>query len=614
MTSKTHRDEVRNVAIIAHVDHGKTTLVDALLGQTGVTVKGVAPTGQALDSNDLERERGITILSKCASVVYENRTINIVDTPGHADFGSEVERVLQMVDGVLLLVDAVEGPMPQTKFVLRKALERGLPAIVVINKMDRPHIRPAEVLDEVSCLLIDLGADDDQVDFPVLYAAAKDGWASESPDAPGTDITPLLKAIEKHIPPPPVDENGSLQMQVTMLDNSNYVGKIAIGRLQRGRVKIGEQVSLVKSDGKISKHKVTKLTRFTGLGQVDLTEAIAGDIVSLAGVETVNVGDTIASIEDPEALPPMTIDEPTLAMQFLVNDSPFAGKDGKFVTSRHLKERLLTEQKTNVGLRIEELPGEGRFKVAGRGELHLSVLIEAMRREGFELAVSRPEVILKRVGGEIHEPYEALSIDVDSEFQGPLFEVLGTRGGKMQDMVTDSSGRLRLEYLVPARALIGFKNEFLTLTRGTGTMHHSFHSYAKKTGNASTRKNGAFVAKEAGTSTAYALFGLQDRATLFIGPVVEVYGGMVVGENSRSNDLIVNPCKAKALTNMRSKASDESLALTPARVFTLEQAIAYIEHDELVEVTPSALRLRKKILDPNKRKRSERTPLVEVVE
>ena len=606
MSSGSHRDEVRNVAIIAHVDHGKTTLVDAMLGQSGITVKGAAPTGQALDSNDLEKERGITILSKCTSVVYGNRTINIVDTPGHADFGSEVERVLRMVDGVLLLVDAVEGPMPQTKFVLRKALERGLPAIVVINKMDRPHIRPAEVLDEVSCLLIDLGADDNQLDFPVFYAAAKQGWASASPDTEGKDIQPLLKAIEERIPAPPVDENGSLQMQVTMLANSNYVGKIGVGRIQRGRVKVGEQVSLIKNGEKITKHKVTKLTRRTGLGEIEMTEAIAGDIVSLAGIDTVDVGDTIAAIENPEALPPLTVDEPTLAMQFLVNDSPFAGLDGKFVTSRHLKVRLLEEQKTNVGLNIEELPGEGRFKVAGRGELHLSVLIEAMRREGFELAVSRPEVILKRVDGELHEPIEALSIDVDSEFQGPLFEVLGTRGGKMQDMTTDSSGRLRLEYLVPARSLIGFKNEFLTLTRGTGTMHHSFSGYAKKSGDGAARKNGVFVAKEAGTSTGYALFGLQDRSTMFIGPVVEVYAGMVVGENSRSNDLIVNPCKTKALTNMRSKAADDSLTLTPAKVFTLEQAIAYIEPDELVEVTPTKLRLRKKILDPNKRKRSER--------
>jgi GTP-binding protein len=604
--SSTHRDEVRNIAIIAHVDHGKTTLVDAMLGQTGVTVKGEAPRGQALDTNELEVERGITILSKCTSIDYAGRTFNIVDTPGHADFGSEVERVLRMVDGVLLVVDAVEGPMPQTKFVLRKALERGLPPIVVINKMDRPHIRPSEVLDEVSCLLIDLGADDEQLDFPVFYAAAKRGWASPDPGKPGADLTPLFEAVLERVPPPPVEEDGGLQLQATMLDNSSYVGKIAIGRIQRGSVRIGETVVLLKPSGQSSKHKVTKLSRFTGLGQTEIREASAGDIVSLAGVETVEIGDTIASTESPEALPALTIDEPTLAMQFLVNDSPFAGKDGKFVTSRHLKSRLLEEQKTNVGLKIEELPGEGRFKVSGRGELHLSVLIEAMRREGFELAVSRPEVILKKVDGVPQEPIEALFIDVESEFQGPLFEALGQRGGKLQNMSTDSSGRLRLEYLVPARCLIGFKSDFLTMTRGTGTLYHSFHGYAPKSGEVAGRKNGVLVAKEPGTSTAYALFGLQDRAKMFVGPGVDVYPGMVVGENSRDNDLIVNPCKQKQMTNMRTKSADEALTLVPPHAMTLEQAISYIQDDELVEVTPEALRLRKKILDPHRRKRAER--------
>ncbi|OIO09955.1 MAG: hypothetical protein AUJ52_05330 [Elusimicrobia bacterium CG1_02_63_36] len=498
--------------------------------------------------------------------------------------------------------------------MLHKALDRGLPPIVVINKMDRPHIRPAEVLDEVSCLLIDLGADDEQLDFPVFYAAAKQGWASADPGTPGKDLTPLFDAILERVPPPPVDENGTLQMQVTMLDNSNYIGKIGIGRISRGAVRVGETVALVKSGGGVTKHKVTRLMCFTGLGQAEIKEARAGDIVSLAGIETVDVGDTIASPENPEALPALTIDEPTLAMQFMVNDSPFAGKDGKYVTSRHLKARLLEEQKTNVGLKIVELPGEGRFKVSGRGELHLSVLIEAMRREGYELAVSRPEVILKRVNGQIHEPIEALYIDVDSEFQGPLFETLGNRGGKMQNMTTDSSGRLRLEYLVPARALIGFKSDFLTLTRGTGTMYHSFHGYALQAGDSSHRKNGVLVAKEPGTSTAYALYGLQDRATMFIHPSVEVYPGMIVGENSRDNDLVVNPCKAKQMSNMRTKSTDEALTLVPPRPITLEQAIAYIEADELVEVTPLKLRLRKKLLNPHERKRAERDSAEELLD
>ncbi|MDE2292766.1 MAG: translational GTPase TypA [Elusimicrobia bacterium] len=600
--------ERRNIAIIAHVDHGKTSLVDAMFRNTGVTLKGgEEASGQALDSNDLERERGITILAKCTSVRWKDSVINIVDTPGHADFGGEVERVLKMVDGVLLLVDAVEGPMPQTKFVLRKALAQGLSPIVVVNKMDRPNARPREVVDEVSCLLIDLGADDSQLEFPVFYASARSGWAVGDPaQAPGADLGALFEGILKHVPAPAADAAGPFQMQVTMLDHSSYVGRIGVGRVNRGGIKVSDQVLVVKPDGKSARCKVMKLMDFLGMGRREIGEAAAGDIIAVAGLEGVEVGDTVASPEDPSPLPRLTIDEPTLSMEFFVNDSPFAGREGQFVTSRHIKGRLLREAESNVGLRIEEMAGEGHFKVSGRGELHLSVLIETMRREGFELAVSRPEVVLKTVNGKVHEPTETLFLDIDSQYQGVVFESMGRRGGTMTNMHAESHGRLRLEYVIPARSLIGFKNELLTSTRGTGIMFHSFHGYAPKSGEVPIRSNGVLVAKEAGTSTGYALFGLQDRSVLFIGPGIEVYEGMVVGENSRKNDLVVNPCKQKQMTNMRSKASDESLTLTPPRTMTLEQAIEYIDSDELVEVTPRSIRLRKKVLRRSMRKRAER--------
>ena len=600
--------ERRNIAIIAHVDHGKTSLVDAMFRMTGVTLKGGDEAqGQAMDSNDQERERGITILAKCTSVRWSDAVVNIVDTPGHADFGGEVERVLKMVDGVLLLVDAVEGPMPQTKFVLRKALGQGLSPVVVINKMDRVNARPLEVIDEVSCLLIDLGADDAQLDFPVFFASARAGWAVKDPEAaPGKDLTPLFEGILAHVPAPKGDPAGPFQLQVTMLDYSNYVGRIGIGRIIRGRVKPGDMVCVVKPDGSATKSKVAKLMDFAGLGRREIALAEAGDIVAIAGLEGVLVGDTVASPEDQTALPRLAVDEPTLSMEFFVNDSPFAGREGQFVTSRHLKARLNREAESNVGLRIEELEGEGHFKVSGRGELHLSVLIESMRREGYELSVSRPEVVLKEVGGVVHEPTEYLYLDIESQYQGAIFESLGRRGGQMKNMHAEGGHRLRLEYVVPARSLIGFKNEMMTLTRGTGILYHNFHAYAPKTGEVPIRANGVFVAKEPGTSTAYALYGLQERSVLFIGPVVEVYPGMIVGENSRDNDLIVNPCKQKQMSNMRSKSTDEALTLTPHREMTLEQAIEYIDSDELVEVTPRSIRLRKKILDPSRRKRSER--------
>ena len=601
------RQDIRNVAIVAHVDHGKTTLVDAMLKQTGAfLVKMGGPTEQVLDSNELERERGITILAKCTSVRYKDVTINIVDTPGHADFGSEVERILHMVDGVLLLVDAADGPMPQTKFVLRKALAQGLPPIVVINKMDRPGARPGKVFDEVSCLFIDLGAQDHQIDFPILFASGREGWASFDEGGGGKDLQPLFESILKNVPPPKADPDAPLQMLVTMSDYSSYHGSIGIGRISAGRIKPGMPVALLKPDGRRIQAKVTRLDGFVGLSRAPVEEAGAGDIVAVAGPEGVEVGDTISAADATLGLTPIAIDAPTLSMEFMVNDSPFAGREGKFVTSRHLKARLEKERRINVGLRIEELPGEGHFKVSGRGELHLSVLIETMRREGFEVAVSRPEVINKEENGVTLEPAELLVLDIETSYQGPVFEALGRRSAKMQNMHAEGKLRLRLEYVIAARALIGFKSELLTLTRGTGILHHSFHGYIPRAGEIPIRANGVMIAKYPGLTTGYALYNLQDRAVMFQGPNVEVYPGMIVGQNSRENDLIVNPCKAKHMSNMRSKSADEALAITPPRIFSLEQAIEFIDADELVEVTPKSIRLRKKILDPSKRKRAER--------
>ncbi|MFA6092928.1 MAG: translational GTPase TypA [Elusimicrobiota bacterium] len=600
------REDLRNIAIIAHVDHGKTTLVDALLKQTGAfEVRQDGPTEQVLDANDLERERGITILAKCTSVRWKNTTINIVDTPGHADFGSEVERILRMVDGVLLLVDAADGPMPQTKFVLRKALAQGLAPIVVINKMDRNGARPAGVLDEVSCLFIDLGAQDHQLDFPVIYASGREGWASADPDVHGKDVSALFEAVLRHIPAPEIDE-GPLQMIVTMSDYSSYYGSIGIGRIRRGSATPGQQVCVLKRDGRVIRGKINRLDGFIGLAKRPITLARCGDLVALSGPDEIEVGDTIADVEFPEALEPIAIDAPTMAMEFMVNDSPFAGREGKFVTSRHLKARLEKERRINVGLKVEELPGEGHFKVSGRGELHLSILIETMRREGFEFAVSRPEVICREIDGVLQEPTEALVLDIESSYQGVVFETLGRRGARMVNMHMEGSGRMRLEYVIPARALLGFKSELLTITRGTGVLHHSFHGYAPKAGDAVLRGNGVMIAKEPGESTGYALYNLQDRAVMFVGPGVAVYPGMIVGQNSRGNDLIVNPCRQKQMSNMRSKAADEALILTPPTIFSLEQSIEFIDIDELVEVTPKSIRLRKKILDPSKRKRAER--------
>ena len=602
------RNDVRNIAIIAHVDHGKTTLVDGLLRQTGeFMVKPDAAQEQVLDSNELERERGITILAKCTSVPYKDATINIVDTPGHADFGSEVERILRMVDGCLLLVDAQDGPMPQTRFVLRKSLALGLAPIVVINKMDRPNAKPSAALDAVFALFIDLGASDPQLDFPIVYAAGKQGWASLDMDTPGKDLNPLFDTIMSHVPAPLADVGKPFQMQVTMLDRSNYLGKIAIGRVYNGKVARHSPVALIKGEGEKPKnYKVTQLLRHFGLERREVQDVQAGDIIALAGIEDADVGDTIADIENPVYLPPLVIDEPTMSMEISVNNSPFAGREGKFVTSRHIRERLLQEKAINVGLKIEELPGEGNFRVAGRGELHLAILIETMRREGYELAVARPEVIDKVIDGAKHEPTEHLVIDVESQYQGPILESMGRRGSRMLKMETEGTGRIRLEYVIPARALMGFKSELLTSTKGTGLMHHSFHGYEPRAGEPARRPNGVLVAMEQGLSTGYALNALQERAVFFIGPGVQVYEGMIVGQNSRTNDLVVNPCKAKQLTNMRSKATDDAIALSPPKIFSLEQAIEYIERDELVEVTPESIRLRKKVLEKARRKRVDR--------
>mgnify|MGYP002622721752 CR=1 FL=1 len=600
------REDVRNVAIIAHVDHGKTTIVDSMLKLAGQwTVKQDEAQDMVLDSDPIERERGITILAKCTSINYNNHTINIVDTPGHADFGSEVERVLKMVDGAILMVDAAEGPMPQTRFVLRKALELGLNPIVVINKMDKPQANASKAIDDIFELFMKLGATDRQLDFPIFYASGRDGWASTMIDKKGTDVAPLLDGIIKYVPAPEADKEKPLQMQITMIDYNNFLGRVGIGRILNGAIKKGQTVLLVNKD-ETKQAKAVKIEKFLGLSKVEVEDAYAGDIVSISGLEGLKVGDTVCQLDNPLPLEPLAIDEPTISMDFLVNDSPFAGREGKFLTSRHLKSRLEKEAQTNVGLKVEELEGEGRFKVSGRGELHLTVLIENMRREGFELAVSSPEVIFKEVDGQMCEPMEYLILDIDSDFQGVVFELIGKRSARLENMVSEGKDHLRLEYIVPSRALIGFKNEFLTATKGTGIMHHSFYGYLPKADISSIRGNGVFIAMAAGKTTAYALHNLEDGGQMFVGPGEEVYEGMIVGQNSRERDLVVNPCKPKKLTNMRSKAADEALTLTPHRVMSLEQSVEYIAPDELVEITPTALRLRKKILGALDRKRTAR--------
>lgn len=589
------REDIRNVAIIAHVDHGKTTLVDALLKQSHIFRENEKVAERVMDSNDLERERGITILSKNTAVMHNGVKINIVDTPGHADFGGEVERVLNMVDGVLLLVDAFEGPMPQTKYVLRKALEQKLKPIVVINKIDRPDQRVHEVEDEVLELFMELEADDDQLDFPVVYASARDGIAKLSMEDEGKDMQPLFEILLKEIPAPQGDIDGPLQFMVTTLDYDDYVGKIAVGRIVRGRMKTNQPVVIMNGES-TRKAKIGRVYTYNGLKRVETDETAMGDITAFVGIEDINIGETVADAEHPEALPAITIDEPTLAMVFSVNNSPFAGREGDYVTSRHLRDRLFKEVETNVSMKVEETESPDAFKVSGRGELHLAVLIETMRREGYELQVGKPRVIYKRINDQLCEPLEYLTIDVPQEFMGTVMENLGARKAELINM-TELAGYLRLEFIIPARGLIGFRAQFLTSTKGNGIMNHVYHGYAPFKGDIPGRTRGALVAFEDGETTPYGLNSVQDRGTLFVGPNEAVYTGRIIGENSRETDMDVNPCKKKHVTNMRSSASDEAVRLTPPRIFSLEQALEWINDDELVEVTPHSIRMRKTILD-----------------
>jgi len=592
---------IRNIAIIAHVDHGKTTLVDALLRQAGTFRANEQVVERVMDSNELERERGITILAKNTAINYGGGKINIVDTPGHADFGGEVERALKMVDGVMLLVDAAEGPLPQTRYVLSKALEAKLPPIVVINKIDRPDARPQEVLNEIYDLFIDLDADELQLDFPVLYAVAKSGTATTDPDKPGLDLQPLFKAIVDTIPQATGDPAGALQILVTNLDYSDYFGRIAICRVFQGTLRVGDEVNISKRDGSLSKTRITKLFTFSGLKRIEIEETETGDIVAVAGVEGITIGETITSVENPAPLPLIVIDEPTIAIQFNVNNSPFAGREGQYVTSRNLRERLEKELLTNVSIRVEETGSPDSFKVLGRGELQLAILIEMMRREGYELMAGRPEIVTKIVGGARMEPVEHLTVDVPEQFTGVVIEKLGPRKGEMTKMHNHGSGRVRLEFRVPSRGLIGLRSEMLTETRGTIVMNSLFDGYIPYQGEIPQRPTGAIVADRFGLATTYALNGLQERGILFVGPGVEVYEGMIVGEHSRDNDLDVNVVREKKMTNMRASTADEAIRLVPFTTLNLEQAIEFIADDEFVEVTPKSLRLRKKILQAKMR-------------
>ena len=592
--------EYRNIAIISHVDHGKTTLVDGLLQQTLELGHGQEISERAMDSNVLEKERGITILAKNTAVEYEGVKINIVDTPGHTDFGGEVERVLGMVDGCLLLVDAAEGPMPQTRFVLRKAIELGLKPIVVVNKVDRIDARPDEVVDLTFDLMADLGASDEQLDFPILYAVAREGRAFRSLDEPRDDMRELFETVLEEIPTPEVDLAAPFQMLVTNLDYSEYLGRIVVGRVRRGEVKRGEFVNLIHKDGTMTKTRVVQPFTHLGLERIEAEEVGAGDIVALSGIEGAQIGETIADAADPEALPTITVDEPTVSMMFGPSTSPFAGREGRYVTSRHLRDRLKREVQTNVSLRVEELrPDE--FEVSGRGELHLSILLETMRREGYEVQVGAPRVITREVDGKKYEPFEHLVIDVPERFVSTIIGVLSGRKGKLIDVVPQGS-RSRIEFVIPARALFGFRTQFLSMTQGEGIMSHVFDGYAPWAGDLKTRQNGSLVASEAGSAFAYSIWKLQERGSFFITPATDVYVGMVVGENNRENDLNVNVCKNKKLTNVRSSGADDALNLTPVRKMTLEEALEYIGEDELVEITPESIRLRKKVLEPGMRK------------
>ncbi len=595
------QQKLRNIAIIAHVDHGKTTLVDAMFRQSGIFRSNEVVEDRVMDSNELERERGITILSKTTGVRFKDHKINIVDTPGHSDFGGEVERALKLVDGVMLLVDASEGPLPQTRYVLTKALEARLPQIIVVNKIDRPDARIQEVLNEIYDLFIDLDASEEQLDFPVIYAVARDGIAQLEPEARGENLEPLFESILKHIPPPKGDPAAPLQFQVGNLDYSDYLGRLAIGRVFQGTLRLNDEVSICKLDGSVQKTRITKMYSFEGLKRVDENLAQPGDILAIAGVEGITIGETVSAPEDPRPMPKIQIDEPTIGMTFTINTSPFAGREGQFVTSRNLRERLMKELLTNVSLRVEETASPDAFQVLGRGELQLAILIEMMRREGFELMVGKPQILTRTVDGELKEPLELLLVDVPDAYTGVVIEKLGMRKGKMSKMVNHGSGRVRLEFLVPSRGLIGLRSEMLTDTKGTAIMNSLFHGYTGWQGDIPMRLSGALVSDRAGTATAYAIYNLQERGEIFIAPGAEVYEGMIIGENARPEDLNVNIIKEKKLTNMRASSADEAIRLVPPRILNLEQAIEFINDDEFVEVTPSTIRLRKRVLKANQR-------------
>lgn len=602
--AQTSRSDVRNVAIIAHVDHGKTTLVDGLLRQSGIFRSNEQVAERVMDSNELERERGITILAKNTAITYQGTKINIIDTPGHADFGGEVERVLKMADGALLVVDAFEGPMPQTKFVLRKALEAGLKVCVVINKIDRPNARPEEVLDEVLELFIELEANDEQLEFPVIYASGRDQYAGDTPDVRSGDLRPLFDIIVREVPAPVGDPEAVLQVQVTTLDYDEYVGRIAIGRVVNGRVVAGRPIALCKRDGSVQSVKASKLYLYSGLRREETQEAALGDIVAITGLGDVQIGETVTSAEEPKPLPLLKVEEPTLTMNFSVNDSPFTGQEGKYLTSRHLRDRLFREMETNVSLRVEETESPDTFRVCGRGELHLAILIETMRREGYELQVSKPEPILRTVDGQLQEPYELVHIYTPSDYVGAVMEQLGQRKGEIFDMTPLASGQVRLQAYVPSRGLIGFRSDFLTETKGYGIMYHVFDHYGPYRGEIRSRLRGVLVAAEEGEATTYALYASQERGQLFIGAGVRVYAGMVIGECARPQDLDINACKEKRLTNMRSSTADQALRLEPPRLMDLDKSLEFINDDELVEVTPQNIRIRKRELDAKKRIRA----------
>ena len=605
---QTALDKLRNIAIIAHVDHGKTTLVDKLLQQSGTLESRGDSEERVMDSNDIEKERGITILAKNTAINYNDYRINIVDTPGHADFGGEVERVMSMADSVLLLVDAQEGPMPQTRFVTQKAFAQGLKPIVVINKIDKPGARPDWVMDQVFDLFDNLGATDEQLDFDVVYASALNGWASMDADEQGEDMTALFDAIIEKVAPPAADPEGAFQMQISQLDYNSYLGVIGVGRIKRGSVKPNQQVTIVGADGKTRNGKVGIIQGYLGLERHEVPNASAGDIIAITGLGELKISDTVCDVNTVEALPPLSVDEPTVTMTFQVNTSPFAGKEGKYVTSRNILERLETELVHNVALRVEETGDPDKFRVSGRGELHLGILIENMRREGYELAVSRPEVILREIDGELQEPFETLTIDCEEEHQGSIMEQLGIRKAELRDMAPDGKGRIRMDFIVPSRGLIGFQTEFMTLTSGSGLLYHTFDHYGPhKGGEIGQRKNGVLIANAAGKALTNALFNLQERGRLFIGHGVEVYEGMIIGIHSRDNDLTVNALKGKQLTNVRASGTDEAQTLVPPVKMTLEQALEFIDNDELVEVTPESIRIRKKLLTESDRKRASRS-------